>query len=289
MLGRNRIKAVIEVVTLTALALVSYKTLKRLEPSGQNYSPGLVMMVVALAGVLLHRRRFASYGLTRARWRYALNVGLMCTAFYLMVGAILILVNRQQEGALAYDDIRRVNVLIKSVLGLLLAGAVLLILKYAGEGQGSIFVRIRPALGLSILAVLLATPAVWAFSIRRSSSRSLAMTVGLFVFTGFGEEIFFRGYVQSRLNEAFSRPWQIIGMRCGPGLIITCLLFGLVHVFNPVDLVSGRWELDWWALFPSVGIVYGCLRERTGTVLAGAVTHGLAGAVQVPVILSLAS
>jgi membrane protease YdiL (CAAX protease family) len=33
-------------------------------------------------------------------------------------------------------------------------------------------------------------------------------TIFMFHFAGFGEEILFRGYFQSRLNEDFGRPWR---------------------------------------------------------------------------------
>jgi hypothetical protein len=65
------IKALPETVTATAITVLSSKALKQLEPPGQNYSPGLVMIAVALTAVLLHRRRFAASGLTWARWQDA--------------------------------------------------------------------------------------------------------------------------------------------------------------------------------------------------------------------------
>jgi hypothetical protein len=36
-----------------------------------------------------------------------------------------------------------------------------------------------------------------------------------FFFAGFGEEILFRGYMQSRLNEDFGRPWRLRGVSFG--------------------------------------------------------------------------
>lgn len=41
-----------------------------------------------------------------------------------------------------------------------------------------------------------------------------------FVFSGFGEEFVFRGYVQSRLNQAFGRPLRLFGIQFGVGLIV---------------------------------------------------------------------
>ena len=71
-----------------------------------------------------------------------------------------------------------------------------------------------------------------------------------FVFVGPIEELVFRGYIQSRLNEAFDRPYRFFGISWGSGLIITSLLFAFVHVtnynFNPL---IGHYSLDWgWGL-----------------------------------------
>jgi membrane protease YdiL (CAAX protease family) len=60
-------------------------------------------------------------------------------------------------------------------------------------------------------------------------------------------EVFFSGYAQSRLNEAFGRPWRTLGVAFGPSLLITAFVFGLVHLLNPFDYFrwQGRLAL-WW-------------------------------------------
>ena len=93
----------------------------------------------------------------------------------------------------------------------------------------------------------------------------------LFV-VGFGEEIRSRGYAQSRLNEAFGRPWKIWGTSFGPGLIIASVLFGVAHIFQlgasrPNVLVGLGAMLG--------GLFYGMVRERAGTFLGSAFVHGL--------------
>ena len=52
------------------------------------------------------------------------------------------------------------------------------------------------------------------------------------VFCGIGEEVLFRGYIQGRLNKMFGRPFNILGVRFGWGLIITSVIFGGGHVFS---------------------------------------------------------
>ncbi len=97
-------------------------------------------------------------------------------------------------------------------------------------------------------------------------------TFGLLT-TGFGEEILFRGYIQSRLNRAFGKPFYIWGVRWGLGVIIAALLFGLVHCLH------GGGTLWWglWTIFP--GLIFGFLREKTGGIVAPAIAHGLPAAI----------
>ena len=89
---------------------------------------------------------------------------------------------------------------------------------------------------------------------------------------GIGEEVAFRGLLQSLLNRAFGRPWQWRGVSFGPGLLIAALLFGLAHT-----IVGSGFRLQ-VALFTTIfGLTLGYLREKDGSVLAPAILHGLAG------------
>jgi membrane protease YdiL (CAAX protease family) len=98
----------------------------------------------------------------------------------------------------------------------------------------------------------------------------LAAHVGVLVayhlfFVAIPEEFFYRGYVQTRLNEVSPRRFLVAGIPFGHGLWITALLFAFGH-----SLV----EFHWWhfaTFFP--GLAFGLLRERTGGVLAGAFLH----------------
>jgi membrane protease YdiL (CAAX protease family) len=101
------------------------------------------------------------------------------------------------------------------------------------------------------------------------------------VFSGFGEEFLWRGYVQSRLNRAFGRPWRLFGIQFGAGLIIASLLFGVQHALNTYKPALGLASLSWgWALSTFVGgLMFGAIREKTGTLLAPGIAHGLPDAV----------
>jgi membrane protease YdiL (CAAX protease family) len=105
--------------------------------------------------------------------------------------------------------------------------------------------------------------------------------------SGFGEEFVFRGYYQSRLNQAFGRPFCLFGIQFGVGLFIASLLFGLLHAFNGYDPAVGFASFDWgWALWTAVGgLFFGVIREKTGTLLAPGIAHGLPDAVGEPMRL----
>ena len=84
------------------------------------------------------------------------------------------------------------------------------------------------------------------------------------------EEVFYRGYMQSRLNEAFPSGVRVLAARLGVGWIYTAVLFALGHY-----LIDFR--LDTLATF-FPGLLFGWLRERTGSVAAPTIFHALCNA-----------
>lgn len=88
-------------------------------------------------------------------------------------------------------------------------------------------------------------------------------------FIALPEEYFYRGYIQTRLGDAFAarktRSWWIVS----PQNLATSVLFGLGHLFIPVGgvLLPGRFAV----FFPS--LLFGLLRERTGSITASVVYH----------------
>jgi membrane protease YdiL (CAAX protease family) len=69
-------------------------------------------------------------------------------------------------------------------------------------------------------------------------------------------------------------------------LIIASLLFGLNHALNTYDPAIGLSSLAWgWALASfAAGLFFGLLREKTGTLLAPGIAHGLLDAVGEPIM-----
>lgn len=81
------------------------------------------------------------------------------------------------------------------------------------------------------------------------------------------EEFFYRGYIQSRLRDAWPRGRMLLGARLGPAFFLTAVLFALGHL-----AIFETWRLG--VFFPA--LVFGWMRERTGTVLGASLFHAAA-------------
>jgi membrane protease YdiL (CAAX protease family) len=80
------------------------------------------------------------------------------------------------------------------------------------------------------------------------------------------EEVFYRGYVQTRLDAVFRGRVRILGAEVGWSVVITAALFAIGQLVEPrLDRLG--------TFFP--GLVFGWLRARTGTVVSAIVFHAL--------------
>jgi membrane protease YdiL (CAAX protease family) len=101
------------------------------------------------------------------------------------------------------------------------------------------------------------------------------------LFLGPGEELLFRGYIQSRLNAVFGRPYRFWGVPWGWGLVIASLMFGFMHILNPFNPFLGKLDLYiWWGVWAVFGgLTLGYIREKAGSILPTAILHGLPQAI----------
>lgn len=91
---------------------------------------------------------------------------------------------------------------------------------------------------------------------------------------GYAEEFFYRGYMQTRLNDLFPPDrFRFLGARFGWSLPITAVLFTLGH-----SIVTFQWWQP-FIIFPA--LIFGWLRARTGNILAGALFHAWANSVMI--------
>jgi CAAX protease family protein len=261
----KRVLAVVEVI-LVAFGIVPALAwgILRLLPAAEAWQKQAILYVVAMAVPLLlvvARRKWpAEYGIDFRHSRYHLNIMLTCF-FPVALSAMAYLVADEKSwlGALILTAVQ---------IALLLVLAWLLRRKPSAPeavvlGAGMVLV---PVLGQATASI--AGQAIVAF-----------LTYALFV--GFGEEILYRGYVQSRLNEEFGRPFTFFGVSYGWGTIITAILFGAMHVGIYRWIIGFNTEvtLAWgfWTIFG--GLVFSLVREKTGSILAPALLHGLPQAI----------
>lgn len=85
------------------------------------------------------------------------------------------------------------------------------------------------------------------------------------------EELFYRGYLQTRLSQRFRRPVMLFGGDVGPAVMVTSAIFALGHLI--AIPAPGRLAV----FFPS--ILFGWLRSRTGTIWPPVVLHALSNVV----------
>ena len=87
---------------------------------------------------------------------------------------------------------------------------------------------------------------------------------------GLGEELLFRGYIQSSFNRYFGQSFSIGDVKFGWGLFLSALLFGLMRA---LVVLPPLWP---WALFTLVlGLNLGYIREKDGSILSAALLHAM--------------
>jgi uncharacterized protein len=224
---------------------------------GHGFFHHALFVLIPVVWLLVARRDLTAYGLSFRHWqadvRAALGVFLPVAIISSLAGFVPY---TRWEGAL------------------ILAAAYIALLFLVGWMLNR---RLRPVVGGVTIGMCVLLFGARGFGLGTFPGVGPAISAFLYyaVFVGFGEEILYRGYVQSRLNAAFGRPWRLLGAEVGWGLVITSLLFGFLHVLNR-DLTTGQTWFWWWGLWTVCsGFFFGTVREKTGSIIAPAILHGL--------------
>lgn len=280
MKGKSIVEVVLVYAVLMILARWRFTLLAGLGASdlAQSYIAGILMFIIPLGIIWLTRRKWADYGVTLQNWQYNLDVGLTCYPVRMIswiggLGAIGILHS-------AYDQ--PVGALILTVTSLIEIGVILLIFRsHDQSGRAGRMSQVSPVGNIVLMVGLLLLPIVVGLIVHKLTLDVASTVFWQFVFSGFGEETMFRGYIQSRVNQEFGRPWQVMGVSFGPGLIVAALIFGVSHVLNPYNPFRGQYGLAWWWGLWTIfgGLFFGLVREKTGSLLAPGLAHGLLDAV----------
>ena len=244
-----------------------------LDHLGWTYTGSVIFVGIPVLAILLFRHNWAEYGFTLTEWQNNLDIGIKAYLVRMIPMGIFL-------GAIIWlkTDYRNFPGGAVVALGEVI-GIALMLWVLNRQQKARAMASARNNVITTILLFLF--PIVLALVMGKLSLIVVSTVIWQFFFSGFGEEIVWRGYVQSRLNQAFGRPMRVFGIQFGVGLIVTSILFGLLHAFNTYDPESGFTSLSWgWALFTTFsGLLFGILREKTGSLLAPGIAHGLPDAV----------
>ncbi len=267
--ARTQVRALLEVLSVFVIVMVSIVALQhsalgtwQVETLGRPFVAYAVMMAVPFLFLCIARRYLPSYGLSFANLRYQLNVAWTCCIPLAVVDGLLYglarLDPKQWKGAL-------VNA----------AANIVLLILYGWLLRQKAAPQAKAAGTVALLVPVLLLGA--GLHLAKAGSAFLFYLV----FVGLGEETLYRGYIQSRLNQAFGRPYRFFGIAWGAGAVLAALFFALMHVLNLTSLASGRLQLAWWwgAWTFFAALTLGLVREKTGTVVAPAIVHGLPQAI----------
>jgi membrane protease YdiL (CAAX protease family) len=235
---------------------------------GWSYTGEILFIAIPALLIWLARRSWADYGVTLTDWPTNLDIGIKAYLVrFISVGALGVVLSL----GIGYESLQGGAIIaLAELIVIVIVVMVLQKQKTVTSGKTNLIVTglillfpIFVGLAMNRLTLIVVSTVVWQF------------------FSGFGEEFVWRGYVQSRLNQAFGRPFRWFGIQFGAGLIITSILFGFFHAFNTYDSAIGLASLSWgWALFTTFsGLLFGILREKTGSLVAPGIAHGLPDAV----------
>ncbi|NWF95042.1 MAG: CPBP family intramembrane metalloprotease [Candidatus Thorarchaeota archaeon] len=243
-------------------------------PIEAAYTVGALWFVVPFVLIYGLRRNAQEYGLSTQSSRQSIDLALSAFPYMILAeNAVMMLLITigwsylEPQGAL--------------VLTASFTLALLLIVRMVSRKYSSFHdIQIpdnKHSSNVLVILLLLCLPIGLGIVPGKLSLLLVSTVVWQFVISGFGEEVFFRGYIQSRLNAAFGRPYEWKGIRFGAGLFMTAALFGITHMLNTANIWLGDFNLAWWwGTFTFVGgLLLGLLREKTGSVLAPATLHGL--------------
>lgn len=241
---------------------------------GWSYTVPLICFVLIPALMIwLTHRNWAEYGVSLRDWRTNLDIGIKAFLLRFMPDAV-----GRGGGALLGLNSQMRDALIDVTWVIAIVAMVWILNRHRPTASGRN--------NLILTALLLLLPLFVGLTVRKLTVVVVSTIVWQFLLSGFGEEFAFRGYFQSRLNQVFGRPMRLFGIQFGIGLIVASLLFGLLHAFNAYDSAIGFQSLDWGSAIGSAvaGLFFGILREKTGTLFAPGIAHGLPDALGEPLM-----
>jgi membrane protease YdiL (CAAX protease family) len=110
--------------------------------------------------------------------------------------------------------------------------------------------------------------AIWLFYLKNMNLEIILRALKIIIFTGFAQELFYRGFLQTRAEKTFG-PWK--------GLVFSSLIFTIYHSISKLVLFPGdlwSWLKDYPFLF-IFGMIMGFYFQKTRSVIPIAFYHGM--------------
>jgi membrane protease YdiL (CAAX protease family) len=157
------------------------------------------------------------------------------------------------------------------ILSLLFMCTTLLTKKEAGF---TLAIKHAKKITLLIFAILLITFAIQYFTDDIKNVKGTETFLFQLLMPGIAEELVFRGILLGLLSKAYNSRFIIWKVPLGWGIIITSVLFGLVHAFT-----FGRHTFDFNILYFlstfTMGLALAFIKEKSQSLLPGIVCHNL--------------
>jgi len=223
----------------------------------------LLLFVLPLSTLILTRRNAGAYGLTNDNLRQHARLALRAIAVVMPASFLFLVI-----GLLGTDFEHWLGA---SILTLGFAAAGVVMLRYTRRLENIAETKISLNGFLAYIGLLVA--GVGLVYLFQPISELIAQIIIVLIFVGFLEEFFWRGYLQTRLNDVFGRPYSLFNVNYGASLILTAVLFGLSHPLS----VTNESPLPWaWALWVATfALILGFLREKSGAIVAPTLLHGV--------------
>jgi hypothetical protein len=235
---------------------------------GESYFMGLLTLTLPLLAIVASKGSFEEYGLAVSGWGPSLGRGLTGYLCLLLPNAVIFLMG------LAGVSLTYLPASV-FVSGVTLLALFLALRRISKPGAP------RNRRNLVAAVALAGSPLVLSALVGGLSLRLASSLLWELVFGGAAEEILYRGYVQSRVNGEFGRPWRFMGVGFGPGLLVSSILYGVAGAMSTFRPWRGLYDLSFavgvHAL--ALGVFYGFMREAAGDVGASTVANGLNDAV----------
>ena len=126
------------------------------------------------------------------------------------------------------------------------------------------FLEAMPLLPEQVRHLVTPYPNEWHFKLKLPD-RFAEWVIDQYFVVALPEEFFYRGFIQTRLRDAWPQGRKFLGARLGPAFWVTAVLFALGHL-----AIFQAWRLS--VFFPA--LMFGWLREKTGSVMGAAFLHG---------------